>query len=203
MQRRHGELVFLAQSPEQRGVALSRTAWRELTGEELVHSLARHAGQRAEQRGGDAEGQRQQRVGVHGERHGVDQRGLGDHPRHLGDARHRFKRCFWSASFSRCSLATAAANADAGETAEPLKRRGRRTRAARKVPSVVPGNVADARTFVGSAASCAVPRAPRRNQNSRAGARCARARNFSRHAIQWLGHRRASAIVSAIVSAII
>lgn len=91
MQRRHGELVFLAQSPEQRGVALSRTARRELTGEELVHSLARHAGQRAEQRGGDAEGQRQQRVGVHGERHGVDQRGLGDHPRHLGDARHRFK----------------------------------------------------------------------------------------------------------------
>ena len=123
MQRRHGELVFLAQSPEQRGVALSRTARRELTGEELVYSLARHAGQRAEQRGGDAEGKRQQRVRVHGERHRVDHRGLGDHPRHLGDARHRFKM-LCSASFSRCSLANAAANADAGEPPSREETRG-------------------------------------------------------------------------------
>jgi len=149
VQRRHGELVFLAQSPEQRGVALSRTARRELTGEELVYSLARHAGQRAEQRGGDAEGQRQQRVRVHGERHRVDHRGLGDHPRHLGDARHRFKM-LCSASFSRCSLANAAANADAGEPPsreEPRgdgrARRGRFRRSSRGT-SPTPGRSSEA-----------------------------------------------------------
>lgn len=54
-------------------------------------------------------------------------------------------------------------------TAEPRGDARRRTRPAREVPSVVSRNVADARTFVGSAASCAVAaRAPRRNQKSRA-----------------------------------
>jgi len=49
-----------------------------------------------------------------------------------------------------------------GRTAEPRGAARRRTRPAREVPSVVSGNVADARTFVGSAASCAVAaRAPR------------------------------------------
>lgn len=83
-------------------------------------------------------------------------------------------------------------------TAEPRGDARRRTRPAREVPLVVSRNVADARTFVGSAASCAVAaRAPRRNQKSRARSPGGIKRRFVpswRKSPSWHNERRRAAL---------